>query len=368
MLEDYSCCREPDKLSGRRVELMQTNWSCATCGFLNRASDAECYVCHRSRSADAAVEELATTQILAPERYSSPVLLLAAAVGGAALLLGVGFLLFRVISPTAPLAVDVPPSATPASSQANPTRTPYPSDAPGTHTVRTWDTLYSIAQSLGVSEEQLRYWNIEKYPSLSTMPRQIAVGWVLITDGPTMPTPTPRPTRQATPVPTAPIVTGGGGTGGGGSGWTQSDYETAVAYRDSVVQYYQFDVPNALWNAGAKLFGATCPQGTTPEERAACFKRELLSIAEPLRDASDEHLAFMAGHTAASCFADAYAADSAATRAYRSAAIHLLSVLGKTGDEWTAEMQLWDQGLASAKELAAQFIASFGQYFADCGS
>lgn len=66
--------------------------------------------------------------------------------------------------------------------------TPAPSDAPGTHTVRTGETLHGIAVSLGTSDAQLRHWNYDQYPSLRSSPQGIAVGWVLTTVGPPMPT------------------------------------------------------------------------------------------------------------------------------------------------------------------------------------
>jgi predicted secreted Zn-dependent protease len=72
--------------------------------------------------------------------------------------------------------------------------------------VRPGDTLYGIAVRLGVTEAQLRWWNLERYPSLRTNPQDISAGWVLITVGEPMPTPTPRPTPRPTPVPTTPSI------------------------------------------------------------------------------------------------------------------------------------------------------------------
>ena len=95
-----------------------------------------------------------------------------------------------------------PMAAASEKSLGTPTPTIAVSDAPGTYTVRPSDTLYGIATRLGVSEEQLRFWNLEKYPSLRSMPREISVGWVLNTEGPPLPTPTPGPTaRPTTAVP-----------------------------------------------------------------------------------------------------------------------------------------------------------------------
>ena len=186
----------------------QTNgWRCPSCQFPNKASDAECFVCHRPRAADPTGQKAPDAAML--EGLPSPRthrMRLLAAIGSGALLVGlIGVLLLSSIGPQGPNGIAAA-TASPTQPEGQvadaPTGTPFPSDAPGTHTVQTWDTLYGIAQSLGVSEEQLRYWNYEKYPALRGAPRGIHVGWVLITDGPPLPTPTPRPSpRPPTPVP-----------------------------------------------------------------------------------------------------------------------------------------------------------------------
>lgn len=81
--------------------------------------------------------------------------------------------------------------------------TPSPSaqeDAPGEYTVRRGDSLFSVAADLGVSPNELIYWNRDEYPTLQSTPA-LRPGWVLRTTGPPLPTPTPRPTPDPTPEP-----------------------------------------------------------------------------------------------------------------------------------------------------------------------
>jgi predicted secreted Zn-dependent protease len=59
--------------------------------------------------------------------------------------------------------------------------------------VQAGDSLFSVAETLGLSPNELVYWNRELYPTLQTTPA-LKAGWVLVTDGPPLPTPTPRPT------------------------------------------------------------------------------------------------------------------------------------------------------------------------------
>lgn len=102
------------------------------------------------------------------------------------------------------VAVDV---STPRAS-VPPTPTPRP-DGPGEYTVQRGDSLFSVAAALGVSPNELIYWNREAYPTLQSTPA-LRPGWVLRTAGPPLPTPTPRPTPAPTPSPllAAPDVPG----------------------------------------------------------------------------------------------------------------------------------------------------------------
>jgi predicted secreted Zn-dependent protease len=78
--------------------------------------------------------------------------------------------------------------------------TPFPSivDEAGFHTVRPGESLYGIAVANGLDPQDLRYWNSDNYPSLSSN-AQVFVGWVLELSGP------PRPTEAPEPEPT-PVV------------------------------------------------------------------------------------------------------------------------------------------------------------------
>ena len=94
---------------------------------------------------------------------------------------------------------DGSPSETPfgsgiPSESASPSAGPTASATPEMviYVVRSGDTLFSIGQAWGVSVEQLRAWNAARYPSLSTDPATLQVGWELIVSGD--PNATPRPT------------------------------------------------------------------------------------------------------------------------------------------------------------------------------
>jgi predicted secreted Zn-dependent protease len=76
------------------------------------------------------------------------------------------------------------------------TLAPRPSDAPGTHTVAPLESLFTIGFAFDVSLDELRFWNRDRYPSVDTSP-QLQVGWVLIIDGPPLPTASPAPTQPA---------------------------------------------------------------------------------------------------------------------------------------------------------------------------
>lgn len=97
------------------------------------------------------------------------------------------------------------PSAAPA---LTPTPSPSP-DPPGAYTVRRGDSLFSVAADVGVSPNELIYWNRDTYPTLQSTPA-LRPGWVLRIDGPPLPTRTPTPTVAPTPEPilAAPSVPG----------------------------------------------------------------------------------------------------------------------------------------------------------------
>jgi predicted secreted Zn-dependent protease len=101
-------------------------------------------------------------------------------------------------------AAVVEPHATEAAIRATPTPAPIPppdAGGPGTYTVQAGDSLFSVAEELGLSPNQLVYWNKDVYPTLQTTPA-LTPGWVLRTTGPPLPTPIPTPApAQQTPQP-----------------------------------------------------------------------------------------------------------------------------------------------------------------------
>jgi predicted secreted Zn-dependent protease len=172
-------------------------WACEHCGFSNLPYDEACFICHRSRLRRSEGPDV-------PQRSVGGRRTLMFAAGGlsAAIIVVVGAA-FALGTPQATLPT---PAEGVAGNISAPSNTPFPTDAEGTHTVRPGDTLFGIASALGVSEEQLLWWNLDGHPSLRTNPRDIVVGWVLITAGEPMPTPTPRPTPEPTPIPTTPVI------------------------------------------------------------------------------------------------------------------------------------------------------------------
>ena len=104
-------------------------------------------------------------------------------------------------------------AARPAAGTVAPaTPTPALPDAggPDTYTVQAGDSLFSVAADLGLSANELVFWNRDRYPTLQSTPA-LTAGWVLRTAGPALATPLPRPTSP--PGPTAvpdPQVAGPG--------------------------------------------------------------------------------------------------------------------------------------------------------------
>lgn len=323
-------------------------WPCANCGFANLPGDASCFICHHDR-----YPGVRRSQASAPPQVRSRLILLVIA-----LLVGSGAALAGLVSLGAnPGTAPAPsPEAQVAGDTTERSAAPIPSDAFGTYTVRPGDTLFSIAVRIGVSEAQLRWWNLDRYPSLRTNPRDITVGWVLIIEGQPMPTPTPRPTSPPTPVPSQPPPVVSGPTGGG-TGWTYADYLTAVAYRDSAWQTYAIDVPGNV----SHLYDIGCVPGLSPEECAARYE-----VAAIYRDAAinsiNGHLSFMSSRPPAPCFGDAYQED-------RSVAQQWLDALqtGQYGTPNTGEGRYQNQLYDAAISRSNAFLTDFAGYFSDCG-
>jgi len=102
-------------------------------------------------------------------------------------------------------AVAVEPRDAGAASPDSSTPSPIPApDAagPGTYTVQPGDSLFSAASDLGLSPNELIYWNKETYPTLQSTPA-LTPGWVLATTGPPIPTqPLETPPPQLAELPT----------------------------------------------------------------------------------------------------------------------------------------------------------------------
>lgn len=75
-----------------------------------------------------------------------------------------------------------PPPATPTPTPGPPTPTPIPTFT--THTVKSGDTLTSIAKKFHTTPRSIAYWNRDTYPSLDPespkyKPNALQIGWVL---------------------------------------------------------------------------------------------------------------------------------------------------------------------------------------------
>lgn len=236
-------------------DVFTTVWNCPTCGYPNRISDSVCQHCKTLRpdgvvvpapdvpppSPRPARKRGKGSGVRGPQARRDPARRSSAAAGPAATAattsgpvflqfhvvaafgggIGIGILLGLIIflpglvagigsgpQQSAPVAIEesllpvVPPTLVPSESafpseSPPPTALPAPTDAPGTYTVRTGDTLFSIASRYGVTEDQLREWNVDTYPSLRSSPRRIRVGWVLSVVPPATPTPVPTPAPPA---------------------------------------------------------------------------------------------------------------------------------------------------------------------------
>lgn len=272
------------------------------------------------------------------------------------------------------IAIAESESQTPATAAS-----PYvrPSNPPGEWIVGPGDTLVSIASTLGVSHEQLRWWNLSRYPTLESNPMAIQVGWILIADGPAMPTPTPKPTREpaksnepagsavpdpvvvATPEPTQrPSPTPQAPAPTPVTGWDEEAYTTALAYLDSLDATYPLVSARVIELA---YFGGCLP-GSAVEECAAAREAGAL-LADPATAALNRHVAFMDSNPAAPCFVDAYAADRALADRY----LGWLATWAPLGGDGTPAGRAQ---LQRAEQLNADFRAFFAAvdgYFADCG-
>ena len=260
---------------------------------------------------------------------------------------------------------------------AQPSPTPYPSAPPGTYRVQQGDSIFSVSEDLGISVALLRHWNLGEFPRLASSPA-LEAGTLLAIDGPPIETAggggstggngpggtAPQPTPATAVPPAGPTPT----TGNSAGGWSDDAYWTATDYLNSVEATYVYAIPSALWDAGAKLFGARCTWAQTPAESAACQNEMTASIGVPIRDAIVAHQGFMIGNPAAPCFADAYAADAALADTYLDAANSLLLTLDYLEpDAYYAALDAWEAGRASGQALSESFLANLEGYFADCG-
>jgi peptidoglycan/xylan/chitin deacetylase (PgdA/CDA1 family) len=117
-------------------------------------------------------------------------------------------------SPPVNGGVFTPTPAPSVSQEPLDSRSPIPSpSASGTsYTVRSGDSLSSIARAFGATARQLQAWNAERYPSLASSPNVIEAGWILVVRGD--PNVTPAPTAPPVTARPTPAPTGAGCTAG----------------------------------------------------------------------------------------------------------------------------------------------------------
>ena len=130
----------------------------------------------------------------------SPLLRLSILAVAVTLLVGTALVGGRILTSGPHGVASVSNQPTP-SSDASPT--PNYSDAQGMHTVRSGESLFSVASDFGITYDELRYWNRDRYPSLDNSP-VLERGWILEVTGPALPTALP----TATPILEVPSSAG----------------------------------------------------------------------------------------------------------------------------------------------------------------
>src|SRR4029079_13648077 len=118
-------------------------------------------------------------------------------------------------TPRAPVAAPTPPSPSAPAARPSftyPTPTPLPTFL--VYTVRSGDTLTSIAREQGTTARSIAFWNRQRYPSLDPdspryAPNRIEIGWELLLvpnvelDPEDLPDPSPSETASPSTSPSA---------------------------------------------------------------------------------------------------------------------------------------------------------------------
>lgn len=290
----------------------------------------------------------------------------------------VGLALVVTLGGTAAIVLVQGPGPTTAETSAAPTpsawqaMTPVPreSNPPGEWIVQPGDTMLTIAAAIGASRDELRWWNLERYPSLTNNPMSITIGWVLATEGEPMPTPIERPTPEPNVAQATPAPPGGasGGSSGGGTApqppaptplppgsWTQAAYQTLVGFVDSAEAAYGQSGPAMIDLA----YYPSCV-GRSQAECDALKEEGALIMAGPLQ-ALHSHLAYMDTSPAHWCFTDAYSASRELAGRY----VQWFETWGPAGGDSTPE------GRARLQDANAILDATYAfdgtDYYADCG-
>ena len=276
---------------------------------------------------------------------------------------------FSLLRGSGPTSAETFAAPTPSAGQPR-TLTPSASNPPGEWIVQPGDTMLTIAAAVGVSRDELRWWNLERYPSLTNNPMSITVGWMLATEGEPLPQPTTRPTpepnvAQATPAP--PGGASGGGSGGGTApqppaptpppgSWTQASYDILVGFLDSAESAYG-SAASALIEL---MYFSCCPPGSTPEERAAALQEGALIMESPTA-LLNGHVAYMASNPAHTCFADAYEVSRQLATRYTT----WFTNWYPSGGDSTPEGRARNQDAQSILDATYAFYGT--DYYGDCG-
>lgn len=162
----------------------------------------------------------------------------------------------------------------------------------------------------------------------------------------------PQPTSRATPR-----SANGGSTESSGSGWTESAYQTATRYADSVQDTYSrvYETASDLWGLAIYL------PGSTPEEIAG-HEEAARSVRAPGVRALKAHLALMAANPAPACLRDSYKVDQPIAKAWL-----LYFESYSYPHEFTSEGRYATRAWQELLSRTDVFLGKLSAYFRDCG-